>query len=417
MRINKALINISILALYSSSGKAQTVYNYNTPGCDCYSEMIFEEAKFSPKAVIVLDAGGSDIRTFSRKNELKNSNLFDTYSFLYVNVLNQGRSNLLSCYEVVVNSISSAHRVNLTSFYLLKKNSNESIVIQKPTSFSYHFNIIEFKTENYSTLFNSLERETEGQIYRKPEIQSSGETEREERMMNYKRNFDIGVYFSPLFGLGKKWDMDVGYMGTYGFSMMKNIGKKIALKAGINASIKKPDQSSVQSSLQSKIMTAVQNSEDSVYIDQKIAGHVFLGGEFSFRYYFYQKEKVRLFSSIGIGTSNLTSMKIRIQDTIDISGVDLSNQSSLQDALSSSSINPEDAQNEGIGSPTKYLTPLFEAGLEARLAPAAKFSASIPFRYFIDKSGTDFNTLSFGLNFSLTITLNPGKFRKLLNKK
>jgi hypothetical protein len=232
-------------------------------------------------------------------------------------------------------------------------------------------------------------------------------------MANYKKNMDVGLYYAPIFLTGHKLSLDYGAFGTYGLSLKKNVGHRHAVKLNIGGALKKPDQSVIQSSLQSKMMSAIQNNEDSIYIDELLSGHIFFGAELSYRYSLNSHRAFRPYFELGIGSSAFTSISGRIQDTIDISDVDMSNPSSIQDKIG----NPAEGGGNIVNSTKNYLTPMVNLGFEYRMSPGVKFNASVPFRYFVDRSGTSDNTFSFGLNFSLMFTMNPGKLPKLKTSK
>jgi len=56
------------------------------------------------------------------------------------------------------------------------------------------------------------------------------------------------------------------------------------------------------------------------------------GGDISLKYYFEKTKKFRPFISAGIGYYMITSISGKLQDTIDVSGIDLNNPSSMQSA-------------------------------------------------------------------------------------
>jgi len=97
-----------------------------------------------------------------------------------------------------------------------------------------------------------------------------------------------------------------------------------------------------------------------------------------------------------------------IRDTIDISDIDMSNWSSMQDLMGNDGMSP--AMNQ---SGTLFFSPLSEFGFEYRLSPFTKIVISMPFKYYINPSGTKYNTFAYGLNFGFNFTLNPGKYPKM----
>jgi hypothetical protein len=408
-----------LLLFYSTNYVSQRIYKYNAPGSDCYSEMIFEEKSVDPRGIIVIDTKGEDISTYSQKNPYLNSSLFEHYNFLYINILNKGNSAPLSCFNVIIRSISSSYRIFPSAFYVIVSDSKkDALVMKKSNDENYGFNIIYDNAIENEKLLTSLNEATRNQDYKIPiGISFNSDDDYEAKMSNYKRNLDVGFYLSPLFLTGKKLGLTKGAVTHYGLTIAKNIGAQFTIKVNFGGSFKKPDQSSIQSGMQSKIQAAIRDGKDSIYIDQTLSGHIMFGGDFSLKYYFEKVKRFRPYVSAGIGSYRLTNISGRIQDTIDISGVDASNPSSMQGLMggggASSGTTPEGMSNLQ----TRFLVPQVEVGFEYRLAPAAKLNISMPFRYFVDRSSTQASTFTIGLNFGLSFTVNPNKFQRKLKVK
>jgi hypothetical protein len=400
-----------ILSLQSSMMSvthAQAVYHNNSNTSDCYNEFIFDERNKIAKGVIVQEAIGTDIRSFARSNKLYNSDLFSDYNFLFINTLNQGRTDHLDCIDVGIRSVANTSSINTTAFYYLLNTSTKGNPSNSLQNSKYIFNIVQVSDSDYSSLKTNLDTFTKERQYKVVETDISLSNRFEQRMANYKKNMDIGLYYSPIFLSGNKLSLSYSSFGTYGLSLKKNVGFRHAVKLNIGGALKKPDQSVIQSSLKSKMMSAIQNDEDSIYIDELLSGHVYFGAEITYRYSFNSHKAFRPYFELGIGSSVFTSISGRIQDTIDISDVDMSNPSSIQDKIG----NPDESSGNIVNSTKQYLTPMIDVGFEYRMSPGVKFNASIPFRNFVDKSGTSDNTFSFGLNFSLMFTMNPGRLPK-----
>jgi hypothetical protein len=394
---------------------AQRVYRYNAPGNDCYSELIFEEKAVNPKGVIVLDTKGLNITEYSQTNPLANSALFQNYNFLYINVLNKGSSSLEGCYEVVMKTISDVHHIYLSSFFVINTgNQSETLSIKKAGEANSTYNTISCNASGIIQLVKAMDDVTQFQTYRIPVfIKGNLDEERESKMRNYKRNLDIGIYLSPTFLTDSKLGLSKNAVTLCGLSVAKNFGHQFTIKANFGISFKKPDQSSIQSGIQSKMMAGVKNGDSTIIIDQSLSGHILLGGDVSLKYYFVKTKLFRPYFSAGAGLYNLTNISGRIQDTLDISGIDLSNPSSMQSGIGSG-ISPESGGLKNLQ--TRYFVPQVELGFEYRLAPAAKLNVSVPLRYFSDKSSTNSSSLTFGFNLGLAFTLNPAKFPKKQKK-
>jgi len=104
----------------------------------------------------------------------------------------------------------------------------------------------------------------------------------------------------------------------------------------------------------------------------------------------------------------MINMNGTIQNTIDISNIDMSNMSSMKNLMGDKDMSPVMNQSRILS-----FTPLVEFGVEYRLSPYTKINVSMPFKYYIDQSGTKYNTFAYGLNFGFNFTLNPGKFSKI----
>ncbi len=410
--IVKVLVYV-LLTLIKTATLAQTVYKSNLPSSNCYNEFFFDERLKNAKGVIVLDAGGQDIQSFSTSNRFYRSNLFSSYNFLFINILHNGTSTNLDCIDVAIRSIANTHSINLVAFYLIMSEPVKGLSIQKPQNKGYKFNVIQALDSNMQSFKKMLDTSTEGVPYNVIRSEESLYDRFEIRMANYKKNMDLGLYYAPIFLTGNKLSLDYGAFGSYGLSLKKNVGHRHAVKLNIGGALKKPDQSVIQSSLQSKMMSAIQNDEDTIYIDELLNGHVFLGAELSYRYSFNSHKAFRPYFELGIGSSAFTRISGRIQDTIDISDVDMSNPSSIKDKIG----NPAEGGGNIVNSTKNYLTPMVDLGFEYRMSPGVKFNASVPFRYFVDRSRTSDNTFTFGLNFSLMFTMNPGKLPKLKREK
>jgi hypothetical protein len=422
MKTEKAVILLTlsiILSLFNMKGaQAQTIYHHNNPGCDCYSEIIFEETSTNPIGVIVLDVKGANIKEYSQSNIYKNSNLFSNYNFLYMNILHLGNSNTKTCRNSVIDIMVLARRIHKSAFYFIEEtDANQIVMVQSKEYENAGFNVVYNTTGDLVKLSQTINQSAiEGQ-YKMPEKYDYGNKEYSAKMSNYWHNFDIGLHINPIFLTGNKLGLSKGAIPSYALSFTKNISSSFALKANIGVSIKKPDIKSIQSGMQSKVMEAVQNDEETLYIDEKITGHVILGVDLSAKYYFEKTKPFRPFISAGFGSYSVLNMSGSLQDTIDISGIDMSDPSSLQDAIGGST-NTEELPDGMEQIRERYFVPQIELGLEYRLAPRAKVGISIPFRYFMNQSAGGSNTFAWGLSFGMAFTLNPGRYPgKVLRKK
>lgn len=408
---------ILVFILCSHKTNAQKVYQYNGSGSNCHCEMVFEEKALQPKAVLVIDSEGEDIVKFANQNLFILNQHFQHFNYLYINVVQKGTSEIMDCYERVINAVSVTHKIKLSSFYLLKKANDNEMILQKPNQSLMSFNVLYYKAENISGTLSSISNITKPEDYAiKAETIIDDDEVYDQRMKNYHRNFDLGVNFTPIGLFGSRLGMDRFMIGTYGISLMKNISPQSAIKLSLGGSIKRPDITSIQSNMQSRVMTAVQNGEDTLFIDEALSGHVIIGGDISYRYYFNPTKQLRSFVSLGIGTFNVLSINGRIQDTMDISNIDMSNPASMQGAMGGG-INPAEAGGGNIQNlQSRYFVPMTEFGIEYRMAPPLKVNISLPMRYYMNQSKGQSGTFALGMNVGLIFTLNPGKFPKLKEK-
>jgi len=168
--------------------------------------MVFEENAVNPKGVIVLDCKGADIKLYSQNNSYINSGLFKKYNFLYVNILTKASSSPLSCYSILITTISGLHRYYPSSFYLiLNESDNNGVIVQKTNTVNYPFNVIYSNNSENENIVHSIDLSANSQEYTIPQnISFNTEQEYENRMKNYRRNFDVGLYLSPTILTGSK---------------------------------------------------------------------------------------------------------------------------------------------------------------------------------------------------------------------
>ncbi len=408
-------LKLAICACITTTANAQKVYKYNLPGCNCYSEIIFEEKAANPKGVIVLDANGSDIVSYSNNNEFDKSKLFTDYDFLYINILNNGTSDKYTCYDVLIRNIVLAHKINPSVFYYIPNKSSASYSIHKSQKIHYDFNIVLLQDENLADLKKGLDGSTNGQLYKLPNSYRDEELEYQNKMLNYKRNFDVGLFFSPIVLTGNKLGLTKDGIGTYGLDFTKHIAQRHSLRFSVGAAFNIPGRKSMQSGMQSKMMEAVQNEEDSFYINETLSGHVYISTELSYRYYFRHQKPFRPYLGVGVGLINVTSIAGKVTGVIDISDIDMSNPSSMQEMQGNFS--QDDMETDMSQKSYSFMSPMADIGFEYKATPGIKLAVSMPIRYNTEQSMAIQNSLSLGLNMGIHFTLNPGKLPKNMSIK
>jgi hypothetical protein len=417
--IQKTLHTVLIAVLFFLAHNkilGQKVYNYNARGLNCYSEMVFSETASDPKGVIVIDVQGENISKYSLSNKYLDSKLFTDYNLLYVNILDQGSSHPMNCYSAIISTMSASSKINKSSFYVIQKPKNETeSMIKKTNEPQYDINLIYSDDTDLIKLRNALNRATLNTVYTQPIFQNNMVAEFEKKMENYKNNLDLGFHLSPTILTGNQLGLNKSAITPFGLSMAKNISLQNTVKVGITASFKIPNPKSIQSGLQSKVFSAVQNGDEQLYINERLSGHVLLGGDVSFKHAFTKTKPFRPYISAGLGFHSLRNISGQIQDTIDLSSIDLSNPSSLQGGLGD--INPSDAGGALNTISSKFLVPQAEIGFDYRLTPVVKLNIALPFKYFADLSSTQNSTFAWGINMGLSFTLNPNKYDKIKVEK
>ncbi len=228
----------------------------------------------------------------------------------------------------------------------------------------------------------------------------------QQKMINYKRNFTLGVRYEPTVIVKNSLAINRPIIGSSGLSINKNVSIKSTLIAEIQGSYKLPDRRTIQSSMQSRIMSAIQNGEDSLYINETIQGHIWLGFAFKYQYNYLLKNQNRIGLRFGIGLSSINSLNITVMDTISLEGINLTNPT----GITGQSFNPSSNQSEsGQFKRSIYRTLDFEVNYFAKLSPVINVSFGLPLKYFINSSGKS-NALTIGANVGFGFTLNPGKY-------
>ena len=408
----KVLTTILLMCVVKEVLFAQKVFKQNAPNSNCYCEMIFEETAKLPKAVLVIDVKNADIKNYSRDN--KYLDLKEDYNILYIKILNKGTPSSMQCYDAVISTISSTDKVQKSAFYVIENSTGTlNPIVKRGDEPIYPFNVIYDVDSDLLKLRRTLNEATLNRLYAIPIATSDLNPEWVKRMENYKGNHDIGIHISPLFLTGTKLGIDKGSISPYGLSYAINISKQSTIKVSLSGLFKLPNTKGLQSGMQSRMLSAIQNGEKSMYLNEKISGQVMFGSDALFKYHLEKTKPFRPYVGVGIGAQMLVSISGALKDTIDISGVSLSNPGSLKDLLGGNlGVSGGDLPDGMIRTNTLFVVPQCEIGFDYRLSPVTKINISMPFKYFVDMSKSGLNTFAFGLNFGLSFTLNPRKFPK-----
>jgi hypothetical protein len=161
--------------------------------------------------------------------------------------------------------------------------------------------------------------------------------------------------------------------------------------------------------MQSKVMAAVQNNQDTLYINETLSGHVYIGWDLGIKMFFNKTKVFRPFIMVGMGAARMNSMNGQMKDTIDLSGIDMSDPSSLQNTMGSGTeLSADQSALSQVN--FRYLMPYSEFGFEFRITPGSKFNLSVPLKYYHNKYESNNSSLVLGLNIGLKFTLNSGRF-------
>lgn len=406
MKYNNVLF--ILVFLLPSFCNGQKIFEYNTNGMQCHCELALEENWSNPIGVVIIEVQNEDLKIFIQQNQAKHKAVYENFNLLYIRFLNEKDRASLDCIEAVVNVVSMRYYIHRSVFYYIQNTDENKSVLVNREMLEYDFNVIIPLEGDESNAHSIMVSDVINKKYAIDRVSSKSYEDLDALMKNYSRNFDLGLFYSPEILLGNKLISNRTVLSTVGISLMKALNQNHSVKLNLLGSIRKPNQAGIQSGLQSKIMTAVQNDEDTLYINEELSGHVMTGFDLSYRYSFGDEEKLRPFISLGAGFYTMTAISGSLIDTLDISDIDMSNPSSMQDAMDPNSMDPS---MENIS--TRYFTTRFEAGFDYRLSPWAKLNLSMPFKFYSDLTDLNSDTFSFGLNFGLSFCLNPRKLKQL----
>lgn len=349
---------------------SQKIYEFNTPRANCYSQYLFQENSASPKGVLVIDAGGEDLKTLSENNIYVKSGLFSDYNIVYINILDKENKNSLNCYNAIIYTISSVRKIKESVFFLINplEDKTQNAIIYKDSA--YPFNFINSRHESLDLLKTELDAELFGKSYT-TEILYSYEDIRSDKMQNYKDNFDVGFFYSPLALFGPKLNGTSDVVITKGLSFKKALTSQSTLLLNISMGNKKPE-GGMEPGKKGTVRT-----------------FMLMGTELMYRYYDSPDKPLRFFASFGLGGYTMTNIKIKIKT----GGVSSSSDSN------------------------QYFTFLADAGLEYRISPMVKVSSSLPVKYFTNNINKSSNTLGMGINLGISATLNPNSKARGMEKK
>jgi hypothetical protein len=382
---------------------AQPIKAYNRPGNDCYCKSVYLKNSTEPRAVVVLDMDGLELTDLDSINPFVGSPIYHELDFLFLNIEELGNADVMDCYERVISTSAFVHRHYMDGYYLLSK---PSILLQRgaqtdptPTKYKLH----PFDPVAPAEALVSIAALSKGKNVNVPP-DGLDMTYRSMRMRNYKNNLDVGLGYGQLFLTGNELGLNRTDISAWSLSLTKSVHDRHAVRGRLGISFKMPNQKQLQGSMQSQVMSAVQNDQDTLYIDQTISGHIMLGAELGYRYYGQKREAMRTFLGVGYGSYALTRISGTLRDTLDLTDIDISDPSSMQDAIGGGDSDDIGLLQERV----TYTVASLEVGFEYRFSPSVKFGVTLPVQFF-DPWEADTRTLLFGIQAHLTYTLNSGR--------
>jgi hypothetical protein len=399
--MKKILLVLSII-LFHKGAFSQGTFSYNSSGNNCHCEMYFYETQnFNSKGAIVLLSKNDDLKSMLEKNDFYQSDKKKEWNFLVIKIKTIGNSAPEECIGLSINSLAKSKHLNTSLFYYLKDTASNPVPVDSKDNFwSSSYNII-YQNKPLTEIEDFLKKDSDNQLFQLPITSFNEDSAYLQKIINHKSNIDLGAFYSTNFLTASKLGLKSNSISLYGLSLIKNVTQNSAIKMSLLGSFNLPNTNSIRSQFQSKIFTAVQNGEKSLIVDETIGGHIFSGLDLAYKHSFDLTNTVRPFVAIGVGSSFVTPISARINDTLDISNFNFSNPGAGASP-------PELGQNR----PTSGFTPFstfssfIEPGADFRFSPLVKATVSLPLRRFEQKNDISF---SYGINLGIRFTLNANK--------
>lgn len=393
----------------------QQRYTLNTASSSCHLNYSVYESRFDLKGVFVML--GNDFESPVERLLLCDSSLVDHYRFIEINIVNLGYSSPLDCIYTVIESDAFAKSFSLNGYFVLFDSADVAlqpnmINAMYPGNQHNQPSIVNYSDcSDVKAEANFLTSDLNA-IHIALRQTVNYQERYEQRLANYRNNFSLGLGMGLSGITGDRFGLKNIGIVDYHVVASRNIGSRFALTFQGGIAIKKPDTRSIQSTLKSEIQSAIQNDEDTVFINNEISGHTgFLVGG-SFKYFLRTEKQFRPYVAVSYSKLMLTTMSGAIRDTIDVSDIDMTDLASGGGALAGG--DPSSADNANMTT-TQYKFNYFSAnlGFEYKLGPPVKFDVYFPLTLMQQTNygtGNKYNLL-LGLNLNVHVILNYKKVK------
>ena len=414
--MNIKTILVLVLMKVAMHADGQVVYNLGTPGCDCFGEYIFQETNPMPLGYIITEVPiDANVKEFAKSSTLSNTEVNRDWNVVFYKVFDTPDGNMFKCIDALNKIVSLAKGVNpRVAVYLYDVNLHKAEVIGGDNWMLYEFHTVITSTIQLDQALAIAKARIQGEPYIRPITTGLVDQQMDLMMKNYSGNWDLNFALVPVFFHGKEHAMPKSRLASYVMSIQKNVGENWSMDVNVGFSMKKPDASGLQSGLQSKMMSAIQNEEDTLFLNETLEGHFLIESSIGLRYSFNKKAPCRPFVAMSIGLSQSVKMSGTISDTLDLTDIDLSNPESMQSGLGEGlgdSGDPSDAMSR---TNNQYVLNTFEIGLEYRMSPRLNSSIGYSLRRYQDVYGWSDPFFASSLRFGLGYTWNA---RRILKKQ
>jgi len=350
-----------------------------------------------------VDTNGEDVQTFADSNDIKNSGYFDGYALLYIHLINKGSATKERCLNFVTERVTKRKYINQEMIFLLTDQNPVSDLGYNEREFDTYLNL-SIRDNNYYEISTTLNGLTVGKHLIVKESETKKEHLKHEDWTDYSKDLDLSIFLNPTVLLGDQFYLDRGAITSYGFKISKTFKSQHALGLALGASFKRPNENDTRSTIQANARSAVLSNEDTLFINENLKGHVLYSLELDYRYYTSHSKRTRWFFGAGLGVIGTKSVKGKIEESVDLSEVDIYDPSSYQDIADGDDFEPELVEKN-----QQLYYGLVEFGFQQRISPVVKLGLSIPLKFYYNEPLNFSGTSSIGINFNLAFKINGGK--------
>jgi hypothetical protein len=387
---------------------AQTEYQLNRAGCNCYSKYIMIDTAKKPNGVVVIESLGEPLQSFMATNRFKSWPSLKNYHFVYLQLLEVGSASKLGCIQTLSEIISSNRRINPKVFFYIEESetiSKSELLRKSATSYVQQVNL---KKGDSIFLESILSKNELVEDFLIP--LASHDIKFDSTIVHsFKRNFQLKFNVVPTLFFNLPSLVEKNNPLFYDITFSKYLTERFSVGLSNSVSFKIPSQKSIQSGVQSKIMTALQAGDKELILNESITGHNFFGTSLNLRYDFQHHTVHRPYLALGVGAYRFTTISGTMQDTLDLGDIDINDQSSLQDMLGG-----DNQENAGVSNQeniVNFKRLSLEAGYEYRLSPHLKVNASLPVSLYINTE--DKSPIGVALSIGFSYVFNPYRISKI----